>query len=82
MIEGEPVILIYNGILNEENIKKERITMEEIETVVREHGVKSISEVNLAMLEVDGNISIVSDSYSKRTVRRRKAHKVIQKMDG
>ena len=82
LIEGEPVILIYNGILNEENIKKERITMEEIETVVREHGVKSISEVNLAMLEVDGNISIVSDSYSKRTVRRRKAHKVIQKMDG
>ena len=82
LLEGEPVILIYNGTINEVNLKKERITMDEIEAAVREHGVKSISEVNLAMLEVDGNISIVSDSYSKRSVRRRKSHKVIQKMDG
>ena len=40
---------------------------------------KDISAVNLAVLEVDGNISILSDSYKHKTTKRRKAHRIIKK---
>jgi uncharacterized membrane protein YcaP (DUF421 family) len=46
-----------------------RITTDELIEAVHEHGVKSIRDVNLAILEVDGKISILSDNYSKRTVK-------------
>ncbi|MDP4226164.1 MAG: DUF421 domain-containing protein [Bacteroidota bacterium] len=36
---------------------------------IREHGVSSIKDVNLALLEVDGNISILSNDYQKRSTR-------------
>jgi uncharacterized membrane protein YcaP (DUF421 family) len=47
--------------------------------VIREHGVASVSEVDLAVLEVDGNISVLSTDCHKKTTRRRKAHKVVSK---
>jgi len=42
---------------------------------VREHGVKSVTDVNLAIMEVDGSISVLSDKYQKKTVKKLKAHK-------
>jgi uncharacterized membrane protein YcaP (DUF421 family) len=47
--------------------------------VVREHGVESIELVNLAMFEVDGNISVLSDNFKKSTQRKHKGHRVIGK---
>ena len=79
LIEGDPVMLIHDGIVLEDSLKKQRITMEELEAAVREHGVKGISAVNLAVLEVDGNISILSDSYKHKTSKRRKAHRIVKK---
>lgn len=78
-IEGEPLILIQNGELIKNNLNKVRITLEEIKESVREHGIEKIEDVNLAILEIDGNISIISDNFTKRSVRRRKSHKIISK---
>lgn len=78
-LQGESIMLIYEGRLLTEHCKRAMISKEEVEAAVREHGVKSIADVNLAVLEVDGNISVVSDDYKKRTTRRRKAHKAIVK---
>jgi uncharacterized membrane protein YcaP (DUF421 family) len=69
MLEGEPVILVSEGKVKDKNLRKMRITTDELIEAVHEHGVKSIREVNLAILEVDGKISILSDNYSKRTVK-------------
>jgi uncharacterized membrane protein YcaP (DUF421 family) len=41
---------------------------------VRGHGVSSVEEVNLAIMEVDGSISVLSDHFQKKTVKRRKMH--------
>lgn len=79
LIQGEPVMLIYNGKLNMENIKKSKITIKELMEAVREHGVSTIEEVNLAVLEVDGNISILSNEFSRRTVKKRKVKKVLNR---
>jgi uncharacterized membrane protein YcaP (DUF421 family) len=67
LIQGEAVLLIYNGVANMENCKKAEITIEELEAAVREHGAKDIQKVELAILEVDGNISVISNEYQNRS---------------
>jgi uncharacterized membrane protein YcaP (DUF421 family) len=77
-IQGEAVILVHDGKMMEENMQKAMISREEVEAAVREHGVENCSQVNLAIMEVDGNISVISDNYGYRSVRKRKAHKVLR----
>lgn len=58
-LDGEPVVLIYNGIPSDMNMKKQKITLAELEGVVRSNNIEKISEVKLAMLETTGNISVI-----------------------
>lgn len=81
LLEGEPVLLIHKGVLIQKNLDREKIPLDEIEAAIREHGVDKIKDVNLAVLEVDGNISIISDNFKKKSSRRRRSHKVIRKND-
>jgi uncharacterized membrane protein YcaP (DUF421 family) len=74
MIEGEPLVLVYQGNVNEANLKKEGITKDELNAAIREHGVGDVSEVSLAMLEIDGNISVLSDNFVKRSSHKRHLH--------
>jgi len=72
LLGGSATILIQDGIEFPENLKKEEVTEEELLASVREHGVEYIKDVKLAMLEADGNISVISfDRDTKTTVRRR-----------
>mgnify|MGYP003348195390 FL=1 len=66
-IQGESLLLIYEGVANVENCKKAQITIEELEAAVREHGAKDIQNVDLAILEVDGNISVISSEFQSRS---------------
>jgi uncharacterized membrane protein YcaP (DUF421 family) len=78
-IQGEAIILVYKGKIFSSHLKNARITEDELMEVIREHGIASVSEVDLAVLEVDGNISVLSIDNRKKTTRRRKAHKIISK---
>ena len=77
-IQGKPVLLIYKGYVNEENLRKTRITFEELYEAIREHGVEEVKEVDLAMLERDGNISVLSDSFRKKTLKKRKSQRAVK----
>lgn len=77
VIDGEPVMLIYNGEVRPNALKEASITLEQLKAVVREHGVEEISDVNLAIFEVDGNISVLSDNYRNLTKRKRKGHRFL-----
>jgi uncharacterized membrane protein YcaP (DUF421 family) len=77
-LEGDAVMLVYKGKVNMKNLEREKITMEELNASIREHGIKDISEVDLATLETDGNISVLSDNYQKQTSKKRKHHKVLK----
>jgi uncharacterized membrane protein YcaP (DUF421 family) len=59
LIEGTPTVLIEDGELIEPHLRREGLERQELEMVVREHGVESLSGVRLAVLETDGAISIV-----------------------
>ena len=79
--QGHPLMLIYEGKEVEHNLQKARISQDELEQVVREHGVEKISDVNLAVLEMDGNISVLSKNFKHKSVRKRRAHKVVAKTE-
>ncbi|HNE49748.1 MAG TPA: DUF421 domain-containing protein [Chitinophagales bacterium] len=82
-VQSEPVTLIYEGKILYGHLKSVLLTEEELMAAVREHGVKSATEVNLAILEVDGNISIISESDNKlkrSQYKRKRQHKTLQDM--
>ncbi len=56
---GEPTILVHNGQVIEHHMRREHITIDELGAAMREHGIDSLSDVQIAVLEVDGTISIV-----------------------
>ena len=72
-------MLIHHGVLLNENLSREKITIAELEAAIREHGLDGIQHVDLAVLETDGNISILSENYQKKSTRKRKTHKAITK---
>ncbi len=67
---GEPTILINHGRVIEHHLRREHVTMEELEAAMREHGIGSLSDVQIAVLEVDGTISIVPVSSKVLKSRR------------
>lgn len=67
LVQGESLLLIYKGVPNLINCTKAEITIEELEAAAREHGSKDIQSVDLAMLEIDGNISVISNDFQKKS---------------
>ena len=73
IVQGTALMLIYDGKLDIQNMEKAKISVDEIMEVLREHGVMKVEEVDLAVLEVDGNISVLSNEFKQKTVRKRKS---------
>ena len=55
---GKPVILIENGKIMQQNLKKTRITLDELSGHLREKDVLDIQAVQYAILETNGNLSV------------------------
>ena len=79
LIQGQEIMLIYEGVINKKNLRRAKISINELNEAIREHGVSDIAAVNLAVLEVDGNISVLSDNYRNKTVKKYKAHTTLVK---
>lgn len=71
-VQGEKIVVVVDGRLLQHGLQQSMMSVEEVQMAVREHGVKDISEADLVVLEVDGNITVLSKDYSHRTVKRRK----------
>ncbi len=55
---GKPVILIENGNILQQNLRRTRITLDELTGHLREKDVLDITTVQYAILETDGNLSV------------------------
>ena len=55
---GKPVILIDNGKINQQNLRRPRVTLDELTGHLREKDVLDIRTVQYAILETDGNLSV------------------------
>lgn len=56
-VEGEPSLLVHDGQVIESHMARERVSIDELNRALREHGINSCDQVALAVLEVDGSIS-------------------------
>lgn len=76
-MQEKPEILIHNGKLDFKSLHHLNITHDELKEAMREHGIEHFVDVKLAMLEIDGNISIISGENVLRQThfKRRKNRK-------
>ena len=61
-LEGRPVVLVEDGKAIEKNLRRERITLEELAAQARLKEIDSISDVRWAVLETSGAISFIPRS--------------------
>jgi uncharacterized membrane protein YcaP (DUF421 family) len=71
IIQGDKIILIHDGKAIKRGLEEAMMSFDELQRAVREHGVTSIDKVDLAILEVDGNISVLSDNFTQRSLKSR-----------
>lgn len=83
LITEKPEILIHNGNLDFAKLSKLGITNEELREAIREHGIEKYKDVKLAIMEADGNISIISgDEHLKQTqYKRKRRHKSLSDLN-
>jgi uncharacterized membrane protein YcaP (DUF421 family) len=60
--EGEPIVLVQDGQVIERNLRRERLTRGDVEEEARRQQVASLHEVQWAILEKEGSISIITKS--------------------
>ena len=61
-IEGSPTVLILHGKVLEDRLRREEVDKEMLKAALREHGMLDEKSVEVAVLEIDGSISVVPDS--------------------
>ncbi|HTS10307.1 MAG TPA: YetF domain-containing protein [Candidatus Eisenbacteria bacterium] len=76
LIQGQPSLLVHDGKVIETHMAKEHVSMDELHRALREHGINSVDQVALSVLEVDGSISClkydeIKPDASTHLVRRR-----------
>lgn len=59
LIEGKPVILIHNGKLDHDHMRKAGMTIHELECALREAGCVGPEDVRLAVLENNGHVTVI-----------------------
>lgn len=69
LIEGSPTLLILHGKIIPEHLRREGLDKETLESALREHGVMEVSQVEMAVLEIDGSISVVPLGSDTRRVK-------------
>lgn len=66
---GEPTVLIQKGKIMEDRLKKQRYTIDGLLEELRSNGIFSLEEVEYAILETSGQISIIKKPEKSPTVK-------------
>jgi uncharacterized membrane protein YcaP (DUF421 family) len=59
VLDGEPLVLVQDGEVIERNLRRERITIEELLAAARLQQIGSLAKVRFAVLETNGAISFI-----------------------
>lgn len=65
---GKPSILIYRGRIDEKNLRKERFTVNELEERLRGNNIVNIGDVEYAILETNGQVTVIQKPERRGTV--------------
>ena len=64
-IESKPTLIIENGIINYSEMKKQRYNISDLLQQVHQQGIDNLNCINFAILENNGNLSIIKKKDSK-----------------
>jgi uncharacterized membrane protein YcaP (DUF421 family) len=59
ILDGEPIIVVQDGEVIERNLRRERLTIEEIAEEARKQQIAHLADVRFAILENDGTLSFI-----------------------
>jgi len=59
MLEGEPIVIVQDGHVIERNLRRDRITLDEVQEQARQQQIGSLDDVAWAVLEPNGKISFL-----------------------
>jgi uncharacterized membrane protein YcaP (DUF421 family) len=59
LLEGEPILLVRNGRVLTNALRRASMERTELDEAIRAHGVATVNDVALAVLETDGRISVI-----------------------
>ena len=68
IICGKPQILIYRGKIDEKALKKEKITINELQERLRQNNIFTLGDVEYAILETSGEISVIQKPEKRNTI--------------
>ena len=79
-IMGRPSVVIQNGQINQNEMRRNRITLTELTEQMRTHGVTDISTVKYGILEINGTLSLLP--YAAHSPATHAAHQLETKDNG
>jgi len=59
LLDGQPIILIKNGIILRDSLKRERLNIDDLTMMLRTNNIFSILDVDYAILEPNGDLSVL-----------------------
>lgn len=65
LVNSEPIILIQDGLINDKNMRRGRVSINELNSLLRDKNVFNIAEVHYAIMESSGTLSVLSKAESK-----------------
>ena len=68
LICGKPSILIFRGKINEEVLRKERFTINELQERLRDNNIMNLGDVEYAILETSGQINVVQKPNKRNSI--------------
>ena len=68
LICSKPSMLIYRGKINEEVLKKERFTINELQERLRGNNIVNIADVEYAILETNGEVTVIQKPNKRNTI--------------
>lgn len=61
VLEGEPIVLVEHGRVIERNLRRERMTRDELAAEARLQQIADLDDVRLAVLETNGRVSFIAE---------------------
>ena len=60
LVKAKPTLLLYMGKLQEEALKRERVSGDEVLAAVRSKGIAALEDVEAVVLETDSSLSVIA----------------------
>ncbi|HEX6922692.1 MAG TPA: DUF421 domain-containing protein [Bacillales bacterium] len=65
LTSGKPTVMIKNGQIQEENLKKEKMSFGDLMSMLRNKQIYKLSDVELAVMEINGKLSVMKKSETQ-----------------